>query len=114
VVRGGVLVGVITRASYPRAKIACGWYTQYAPVWASGPAVAPTPSLYGAADLAPATEPVRAPRGARIARAAPPIEFARFDPAIADSQPFAPFAEETAPAGRKVRHRKKYRLSGRR
>jgi hypothetical protein len=44
VVRGGVLVGVITRASYPRAKIACGWYTQYAPVSASGPAIAAPPA----------------------------------------------------------------------
>jgi Trypsin len=36
VVRGGALIGVITRANYPHARIACGWYTQWAPVMASG------------------------------------------------------------------------------
>ena len=38
VIQNGALVGVITRANYPRAPIACGWYTQYAPVSASGSA----------------------------------------------------------------------------
>ena len=38
VIQNGALVGVITRANYPRAPIACGWYTQYAPVTASGSA----------------------------------------------------------------------------
>jgi hypothetical protein len=53
VIRGGVLVGVITRASYPRAPIACGWYTQYAPVIASGPVTAPGAPLVAAAPSAP-------------------------------------------------------------
>jgi Trypsin len=36
VVSGGQLVGVITRASYPRSPRACGYYTHYAPVVVSG------------------------------------------------------------------------------
>jgi hypothetical protein len=36
VVSGGQLVGVITRASYPRSARACGYYTHYAPVVVSG------------------------------------------------------------------------------
>jgi len=58
VLKNGALVGVITRASYPRAKIACGFYTQYAPVSATGPAIA--------------------------AVAAPAPEFAPFTVAVAD------------------------------
>ncbi len=44
VLQNGMLVGVIARANYPRAPIACGWYTQYAPVSASGAPVAALPS----------------------------------------------------------------------
>ena len=36
VLRGGALVGVITRASYPRKRIACGFYTRWAPIRVSG------------------------------------------------------------------------------
>ena len=36
VLRGGQLVGVITRASYPRKRIACGFYTRWAPIRVSG------------------------------------------------------------------------------
>jgi len=50
VMQNGALVGVITRANYPRAPIACGWYTQYAPVSASGPAV---PTMIAEAPAAP-------------------------------------------------------------
>lgn len=32
VMRGGALVGVITRASYPGRRIACGYYTRWAPI----------------------------------------------------------------------------------
>jgi hypothetical protein len=40
VMRGGVLVGVITRADYPRKRIACGYFTRWAPIRVSGSAVA--------------------------------------------------------------------------
>jgi hypothetical protein len=36
VLRGGVLVGVITRANYPHKRIACGFYTTWAPIAVSG------------------------------------------------------------------------------
>ncbi len=36
VLRGGVLVGVVTRASYPGKRIACGYYTRWAPISVSG------------------------------------------------------------------------------
>lgn len=36
VLRGGQLVGVITRANYPRKRIACGFYTRWAPITVSG------------------------------------------------------------------------------
>lgn len=36
VMRGGMLVGVITRANYPNKRIACGFYTRWAPVMVSG------------------------------------------------------------------------------
>lgn len=39
VMRGGALVGIITRANYPRKRIACGFYTRWAPVHVSGSAV---------------------------------------------------------------------------
>ena len=38
VMRGGVLVGVITRATYPHKRIACGDLTRWAPVRVSRPA----------------------------------------------------------------------------
>ncbi len=36
VLRGGQLVGVITRANYPHKRIACGFYTRWAPIRVSG------------------------------------------------------------------------------
>jgi hypothetical protein len=50
VMRGGALVGIITRANYPRKRIACGFYTRWAPVHVSGAAVT-------AASYEPAAEP---------------------------------------------------------
>jgi hypothetical protein len=49
VLSGGQLVGVITRASYPRSPKACGYYTHYAPVIVSGRAEAATTGSAGAA-----------------------------------------------------------------
>lgn len=40
VLRGGMLVGIITRASHPHPRIACGYLTRWAPVSASGAPVA--------------------------------------------------------------------------
>jgi hypothetical protein len=85
VIQNGALVGVITRANYPRAPIACGWYTQYAPVTASGApvAVAALPAANMPAYATPTEEQPRSRRGrhtrervvASIA-AYPPSEFA--------------------------------------
>ena len=38
VMRGGMLVGVITRATYPRKRVACGKFTRWAPIRVSAPA----------------------------------------------------------------------------
>jgi Trypsin len=43
VMRGGLLVGVITRAAYPNRRIACGDLTRWAPVTATGSARAAVP-----------------------------------------------------------------------
>ena len=40
VIRGGMLVGIITRAAHPSPRIACGRLTRWAPITASGTAVA--------------------------------------------------------------------------
>lgn len=40
VMRGGMLVGIITRANYPNKRIACGFYTRWAPVTVHGETVA--------------------------------------------------------------------------
>ena len=70
VIQNGVLVGVITRANYPRLAIACGFYTQYAPIVASGPAVAPTPAA-AATTLATVTD--QQPRTRYAQRAREPV-----------------------------------------
>jgi hypothetical protein len=36
--RGGMPVGIITRANYPNKRIACGFYTCWAPVTVRGEA----------------------------------------------------------------------------
>ena len=74
---------MITRANYPRAPIACGWYTQYAPVTASGSATtmiaeAPaTPSYVAPAEEQPRTRRGRRARERVVASIAayPPTEF---------------------------------------
>jgi hypothetical protein len=87
VIQNGALVGVIARANYPRAPIACGWYTQYAPVMASGPAA---PTMLAEAPAAPSyvapaaltEEKPRTRRGRHVreriahVQAYPPPEFA--------------------------------------
>jgi hypothetical protein len=40
VLRGGELVGIITRAAHPSPRIACGDYTRWAPIRVTGPAEA--------------------------------------------------------------------------
>ncbi len=107
VMQNGVLVGVITRANYPRAPIACGWYTQYAPVSASGApvAVAALP-VDTPAYTTPSVEQPRSRRGRRIRERV----VARFD-AYPPSEFAAPFtfmaAEKTALRKAKKGKRKK-------
>jgi hypothetical protein len=67
VMRGGTLVGIITRANYPRKRIACGFYTRWAPVHVSGSAVA---AYQPAADLEPRHH--KRKRHARRTRSRPP------------------------------------------
>lgn len=110
VIQNGALVGVITRANYPNAPIACGWYTQYAPVSVSGPAAptmlaeapAATPS-----SAAPAVEQPRTRRGRR-ARERVVASFAAYPP----SEFAAPFtvaaAEKTNVRKAKKGKRKKF------
>jgi len=113
VIQDGALVGVITRANYPRAPIACGWYTQYAPVSASGPAVptmiaeAPAAPSY----MAPAAFIDERPR-ARRRRYARERAVVRFD-AYPPSEHAAPFtfvaAEKTKVRKAKKGVRKKFK-----
>jgi len=115
VMQNGVLVGVITRANYPRAPIACGWYTQYAPVMASGAPVTavaalPTaiPSYVTSSEEQPRTRRGRYARERVVARydAYPPSEHA------------APYvvmaAEKTVVRKAKTGVRKKFRKKRRR
>ncbi len=48
VMRGGMLVGVITRAAYPHKRIACGNLTRWAPITVTGSARAAVTSDEGA------------------------------------------------------------------
>ncbi len=61
VLRGGALVGVVTRANYPHKRIACGYYTRWAPIRVSGRAREAVASIDGGA-------PVHARRHARVHR----------------------------------------------
>jgi hypothetical protein len=47
VLRGGMLVGVITRAAHPSPRLACGHLTRWAPVTASDPAMASADPIAG-------------------------------------------------------------------
>jgi hypothetical protein len=58
---GYALVGVITRANYPRRPIACGFYTRYAPVTARGETAESTSV---SADVS-SPSPVESPRASR-------------------------------------------------
>lgn len=114
VLRGGMLVGIISRASHPHPRIACGHLTRWAPVMASAPAAptmlaeAPAAPSY----VAPAEEQPRTRRGRRtrervVARADvyPPPEYAALFTVTA--------AEKTAvrktKKGKKTRFKKKRR-----
>ena len=62
VLRGSTLVGVISRASHPSPRIACGHITRWAPVMVSGTPDTATVSYAGAretADIQPDTRPHR-------------------------------------------------------
>lgn len=84
VLRGGMLVGIITRASHPHPRIACGYLTRWAPVIASGApiAIAALP-VDTPAYTTPAEEQPRSRRGRRTRERAvvrvdvyPPSEYA--------------------------------------
>jgi hypothetical protein len=84
VLRGGELVGVITRAAHPHPRIACGHLTRWAPVivrgGAAGAAGAPAMQAYAAAeDVARAEAPRRGKRGQRQAGARP-MQMTEFAP----------------------------------
>jgi hypothetical protein len=55
VLRGGVLVGIITRAAHPSPRLACGHLTRWTPVMVSYPAVASVGPLVG--EAAPVEQP---------------------------------------------------------
>ena len=75
---GYVVVGVITRANYPRKRIACGFYTRYAPVTASAGTTAAQaepaePAAPAAAEVAAKPEtPAKPPRRSARRRAPQP------------------------------------------
>ena len=73
VMRGGMLVGVITRAAHPSPRIACGHLTRWAPITASaaGEAVAVTEKEAALAEPAPLP-----PKRQRYVRRAPQAEAA--------------------------------------
>ena len=54
VMRGGMLVGIITRAAHPSPRIACGHLTRWAPITASGEAGAVAVADQGTAVAEPA------------------------------------------------------------
>jgi hypothetical protein len=62
VMRGGMLVGIITRAAHPSPLIACGDLTRWTPITASGEA--------GAVAAADGSETVAEPRGRKTRRLA--------------------------------------------
>lgn len=61
VMRGGMLVGIITRAAHPHPRIACGHLTRWAPITASGEA--------GAVAVADESTDIAEPRGRKARRA---------------------------------------------
>jgi secreted trypsin-like serine protease len=77
VMRGGVLVGIITRANYPRKSIACGFYTRWAPVKVYGTASALSATEQEADNGAPRPQKSRAARHteARTPASAPSSEL---------------------------------------
>jgi Trypsin len=75
VMRGGMLVGIITRAAHPSPRIACGDLTRWAAITASaaGETVAVAKE-----DASPAESPLQMRQ--RQARRVPPAEAAAFNP----------------------------------
>jgi hypothetical protein len=49
VLRGGMLVGIVTRATYPSSRLACGHLTRWEPLTVSEPSVASTDPVDGEA-----------------------------------------------------------------
>jgi hypothetical protein len=81
VMRGGMLVGVITRASRPGSRLACGHLTRWAPVMASGTPVARANQFTTAVAQAQAHSPARRSPGRRLRGRSESAQAARgFDP----------------------------------
>ena len=99
VMRGGVLVGIITRAAHPSPRIACGDLTRWAAVTVSGQAVA------AAEDDAPAA----APRGRKARRHARRTHDAETASNGAFGTWFTEKVETRRTARRSVRHRHAWR-----
>ena len=108
---GYALVGVITRANYPRRPIACGFYTRYAPVSARGGSAlaAKEETVEGmpaSAEASPPPRPESRRATRRVARAKPAAKFrfAFFSPAsFVDRETYAD--EPVKPRLRKLKRR---------
>lgn len=68
VMRGGVLVGIITRAAHPSPRIACGHLTRWTPITVSGPASEPV-----VADASADEPPRKRTRSAKRERSDAPV-----------------------------------------
>jgi hypothetical protein len=68
VLRGGVLVGIITRAAHPSPRLACGHLTRWAPVTASDSAVASTDPIADEGAAAEQPHPSQRQKSASVKR----------------------------------------------
>jgi Trypsin len=79
VLRGGALIGIITRAAHPHPRIACGHLTRWAPVVASEAAT--TATAPSAESGTPVEEPRPVKRRATKRAVAGSVEIVGYDPA---------------------------------
>ena len=97
VMRGGMLVGIITRAAHPSPRIACGHLTRWAPITASGTAQAVAVADEGTT--------VAEPRGRRHRRHARRTQESETSSASLFGNWFAPKAEAHRVTRRKTAQR---------
>ena len=81
VLRGGALIGIITRAAHPHPRIACGHLTRWAPVVASEAAAATTAAAPSAETGTQVEEPRPVKRRATKRAASGKVDIAGYDPA---------------------------------